>query len=173
MELAGKPALYFGGETYTYADLDAAANHAASRLRTLGVGNGDAVAIVLPDAPGMVAYLVGILRIGAVVVPLNPLLTPRELLQLLQDSDAQALVTTVVLGLQIEQLRVESPWLPSAGNSERGTADHRAFVIFTSGTTGRAKGVVLSHLNVLANTAQVAERTALTAADRQHDRRPG
>jgi len=181
-ELAGKPALFFGDQVYTYAQLDAAAANAGARLRACAVGDGDAVALVLPNAAALVAYLFGVLGIGAVVVPLNPALLAHELLHMVQACGARAIVTTPDLAAQFERMRPGSPWLPRvialdparpldcAGTAARGIAgggaDRTAFVIFTAGTTGRPKGVRLTHRNVLANTAQVAQRTALTPADR-------
>lgn len=69
MDIAEKPALYFDDQVYTYAELEAASANAASELRALSIRNGDAVGLILPNAPALVAYLLGILRIGATVVP--------------------------------------------------------------------------------------------------------
>ena len=76
----------------TYAELDRLADRFAAGLQALGVRKGDRVALLLPNCPQFVIAFYGALRAGAVVVPCNPLYTPRELHHQLQDSGAEALV---------------------------------------------------------------------------------
>ena len=175
-------ALYFADEVYTYAELEAACAGAARELHLLALHTGDAVALALPNVPAFFAYLFGILKIGATVVPLNPGLTLPELSWLIHESGARAVVTTAELARQLEGDRSSTPSLRHVVTVDpgkpldcslttidietAGDADDTALLIFTSGTTGRPKGVVLTHHNVLANTAQVAERTALSSRDR-------
>lgn len=180
-DLAAKPALYFNDQIYSYAELDAAAAGMAAELRARAIQAGDAVALILPNAPALIAYLFGILRIGATVVPLNPNLTLRELSLVLQDSAVHAVVTTPELAVQWQGMGSAGASPPHVIAVDPGrrldlalattdaidrNAARRAFVIYTAGTTGRPKGVILTNANVLANTAQVADRTALTPADR-------
>ncbi|MBI3003528.1 MAG: AMP-binding protein, partial [candidate division NC10 bacterium] len=181
-DLAGKPALLFGDQVLTYADLQAASAAAADHLRARGITAGDVVGLILPNAPALVAHLFGILSIGATVLPLNPNLTLRELSLLVEDSRARAIITTGDVAARLESLHPQTPSLKEVialdprqpleraaarpGSRIGGSADQTAFLIYTAGTTGRPKGVLLTHRNVLANTVQVAERSGLTPADR-------
>ncbi|CAN7776252.1 AMP-binding protein [Variovorax sp. LjRoot84] len=180
--VAQTPALYFADEVYTYAQMEAACAGAARELHLRALHTGDAVALALPNVPAFVAYLFGILRIGAIVVPLNPGLTLHELTWLIHESGARAVVTITKLARQLVSDRSSTPSLQHVISVDPGKpldcptttidmeiggdADDTALLIFTSGTTGRPKGVVLTHRNVLANTAQVADRTALSSRDR-------
>src|SRR3982074_3086984 len=110
-ELGGTPALYFDDQIYTYADLEAASARVAAQLRARTLGDGDAVGLILPNAPALIAYLFGILRIGAIVVPLNPNLTPHELSLLIQESAARAIVTTMGLAQRLENTHADRPAL--------------------------------------------------------------
>jgi acyl-CoA synthetase (AMP-forming)/AMP-acid ligase II len=181
-DLAAKPALYFDDQIYTFAELEAASARAAASLQACSIRDGDAVGLMLPNVPALVAHIFGTLRIGAIVVPLNPKLTARELSLLIQDCGARVIVTTTELAHRIQGALAGGPNQPRAITVDpsqrldctataedagiRSKPDQTAFLIFTSGTTGRPKAVMLTHRNVLANTAQVAERTALTSADR-------
>ncbi|MEU4015912.1 long-chain-fatty-acid--CoA ligase [Microbacterium sp. NPDC028030] len=83
------PALQFFGRETTYAELQAAIDHAAAGLRDLGVRPGDPVAIVLPNCPQHIVAFYAVLRLGAVVVEHNPLYTPRELRKQFEDHGAK------------------------------------------------------------------------------------
>jgi len=181
-ERSPKPALFFGDQAFTYADLDAASGAVAARLGALGISEGDVVGLMLPNAPALVVHVFGVLQVGATVLPLNPALTPRELVLVLEDSRAKAIVTIEDLAPKVESFSAGSPALRQviaadppkpveiSGTHRRsrpgGAPDGTAFLLYTAGTTGRPKGVMLTHRNVLANTSQVAERTGITAADR-------
>jgi long-chain acyl-CoA synthetase len=85
-------ALTYRDTHLTYAELDARASQVAGGLRALGVGPGDHVALSCPNLPWFPIAYFGILKAGAVVVPLNVLLKPREIAYHLKDSDAQLLL---------------------------------------------------------------------------------
>ncbi|MEV5850456.1 long-chain fatty acid--CoA ligase [Streptomyces sp. NPDC051985] len=83
-------ALVTGKERWSYAELNAAANRVAAALVTRGIGNGDRVALHTPNLPYFPIVYYGILKAGAVVVPLNTLLTEREVAYHLRDAQAKA-----------------------------------------------------------------------------------
>jgi long-chain acyl-CoA synthetase len=84
-------ALVYGDRRITFAGLNAWANQIANGLATSGIARGDHVALLCPNLPYFAAVYFGILKTGAVVVPLNVLLKPREIAYHLRDSDAKAL----------------------------------------------------------------------------------
>jgi len=87
-----RPAILFGDRRLTYAELDAAASQLAHALVEMGIRPGDHVALSCPNVPYFPIAYYGILKAGAVVVPLNVLLKPAEIAYHLQDSDARALL---------------------------------------------------------------------------------
>jgi long-chain acyl-CoA synthetase len=130
---AGRPALEWDGGGLSYAELDARACALASRLASAGVLAGDRVAIALPNRWQFVVALLGALKAGATVAPLDPLLTADERAAIIAD-----LAPRVVL----DDAAAETA---SGKTSEpRGPA----LVLYTSGSTGRPKGAALSHAAV-------------------------
>lgn len=85
-----RTAIVFGGDRISYAELDAASNRVANLLTERGVRPGDKVALSCPNVPQFTAIYFGILKAGAVVVPLNVLLKTREIAYHLDDSEATA-----------------------------------------------------------------------------------
>ena len=86
----GRTAIVFGAERMTYAQLDAASNQVANLLVERGIRPGDKVALSCPNTPHFTTIYFGILKAGAVVVPLNVLLKAREIAYHLKDSEAAA-----------------------------------------------------------------------------------
>lgn len=85
-----RPAVQFLDKTFTYAQINAAANQVANALKGLGIAPGDKVALSCPNLPYFPIIYYGILKAGAVVVPINVLLKGPEIAYHLQDSDAKA-----------------------------------------------------------------------------------
>jgi long-chain acyl-CoA synthetase len=153
--------------TISYAMLNGAAMHAAGLLGALGVRPGDRVGVMLPNVPQFAVLYYGILRAGAVVVPMNPLLKEREVAHYLGDSgtrlmfawhgfadEAQAGArqagTECVLVDNEEFTRRVGAATPVAELVERDAQD-TAVLLYTSGTTGRPKGAELTHANLTRN----------------------
>jgi long-chain acyl-CoA synthetase len=133
---ATRPALVGETGTLTYAELERRIGIAAASLHARGIGPGDRVALLLPNGPAFVAAFLGVLRIGAVAVPLNVLLAKPEVEARIEISGASLLVDDE-RGLE----RSTEP-LGSFAEAESGGA---AVVLFTSGTSGKPKGAILTH----------------------------
>lgn len=152
----------------TYAELDAAVDEVVAGLRKLGIGPGDRVAIAMHNVIHFPIAYFGILRAGAVVVPLNVMLTGPEVHKILTDSGAK-----VVLGAPpfVDVVRPGAPsdvvvittedWSQFTGKGEKVdpdvAEDDLAVLAYTSGTTGEPKGAMLTHGNLLANLRQQME----------------
>jgi long-chain acyl-CoA synthetase len=137
-----RTALLSGDNELTYAELDAASARVAGMLRARGVEAGDRVGVMLPNVPEFAMAYYGVLRIGAVVVPMNPLLKEREVEHYVTDSGA-------VLVLD-DAAALPGDVTPDHGLVERDGAD-TAVILYTSGTTGKPKGAELTHRNLTRN----------------------
>src|SRR4051794_14817932 len=163
----------------SYRALDAASACAAELLRRLGVQPGDRVGVMLPNVPQFAIAYYGILRAGAVVVPMNVLLKERETGFHLSDAQAVAVFAwhdvarVAKAGAEAagaECIVVEpgefEQWLDAFGPAvltvEPRDADDTAVILYTSGTTGKPKGAELTHGNLLANTAAATDLLQLT-----------
>ena len=118
----------------SYGELDRRAAVAAGALRKQGVRTGDRVALRLPNTPAYVAAYFGILRLGAIAVPLNILLAPPEMELRLEAASPTAYVD--------RPLPIEGE---STADIVERADDDPAALLFTSGTTGRPKGAILTH----------------------------
>jgi long-chain acyl-CoA synthetase len=165
-EDAERPAVKFDEVVLSYGALDDAAQRAAGLLATCGVKAGDRVGLQMPNLPYFPILYLGILRLGAVMVPMNPLLKQREVAYHLSDSGARVMVGwhgfkealtggCELAGAQaIEVVPGEFDGLlaraePVAQITERAPGD-AAVIVYTSGTTGTPKGALLTHANLLA-----------------------
>ncbi|MCE5292284.1 MAG: long-chain fatty acid--CoA ligase [Nocardiaceae bacterium] len=161
-----RPAIRLGDAITTYRDLDAASARVAALLTRHGVEPGDRVGLMLPNVAEFPAVYYGILRAGAVVVPMNPLLKSREVGYYLSDSGASmlfawhAVADEAVAGAEgIETFTVTPGFTdalpPAEGTLVERDADDTAVILYTSGTTGRPKGAELTHDNLARNVEVV------------------
>jgi long-chain acyl-CoA synthetase len=104
-EFASSTATIFYGSKHTYAYIGADIDYFAGGLRRLGVSRGDRVAIMLPNCPQFIIAFYAILKLGAVVVPTNPLYVERELEHQLNDSGAKVIVALDLLLSRIQNVR--------------------------------------------------------------------
>ncbi|MGW4348100.1 long-chain-fatty-acid--CoA ligase [Streptomyces sp. NPDC004690] len=172
VETAGRqperPALRLGEHVITYAELDERSARAAALLRSDGIRPGDRVALMLPNVPEFVVLYYAALRAGAVVVPMNPLLKTREVEFHLADSGAVRLFEwhqapgegaqgaaaagvphTAVEPAAFAALLAGHEPLPAVADPD---GEDMAVLLYTSGTTGRPKGAVLTHAGLRHNT---------------------
>ena len=162
-----RPAVRLDDVVLTHAELDRASAHAAARLRGAGVRPGDRVGLLAPNVPAFAVQYYAILRAGAVVVPMNPLLKAREVEYHLADSGARLLLawhdfaTEAHKGGQaagVPCLEVDGALDTTVPAATAGAdvvvrdPSDTAVLLYTSGTTGRPKGAELTHANLTRNT---------------------
>lgn len=189
-----KPAIIHGRGRHTYAAVNRLANRLAHRLLDRGVNPGDRIALLSENGLEYVFGFYGILKAGCVAVPLNTEIKPDGLVRTLQILEVKALLVSrkferVARSIDLPSLAAvqivltpsgildPGPGTPADGRgpSDRPDGDPGlaidpgscAVIIFTSGSEGQPKGVMLSHANVAANTRSIVDYLALTADDIQ------
>ena len=160
---ADRPALLCPqGEDMSYGQLDAAVQRMAGALVARGVGAGDRVLAQVPKTPQAVALYLACLKIGAVYAPINTAYTPSEVAYFLGDAEPALFVAGGDLAFEtsvpVETLGASGGSLAelaakAAPVTTTAPCDdaHLAALVYTSGTTGRAKGAMLSHGNLASN----------------------
>jgi long-chain acyl-CoA synthetase len=184
-----KPALLALGrkelQRWSFRKLADSAQLFANGLAEAGVKRGDSVALFAENRPEWIAAATGVLRAGAVVVPLDIQFGDETVLHVLEDSGARAIITTQRRVERIEKLALkEKPKLivldappDDEGSWERFlqqeapelpvvNRDDTAVLFYTSGTTGPPKGVPLSHGNIVSQLESIAGLNVITANDR-------
>ena len=150
--------LIFEDQILSFTELDARSDRVAGALRAQGIGAGDRVAILAWSQPAFFEVLLGCAKAGAIMVPINQRLSPREVGEILAD----AAPSLLVLGEELAQLVPEGATIPvlaiddyarwrDAGAPLSASAvspDDPVLILYTSGTTALPKGVVLSHRNL-------------------------
>jgi len=166
---AKKVALYTKDRELTFAQVSEETNRVGNALIKLGVGFGDVVGILSPDVPEWVSSYFGAMKVGAIALGINTLLTPREFALILRDSRAKVLVVHEMFLGPIEQVRNEvetlehvvvvgeaqssthhnfKDWIKRESTKLDTTPTHRedvATLNYSSGTTGEPKGIPHAH----------------------------
>ncbi len=210
-----RPVTCFMGKRINYASLKQSSDNFAAALHKMGIGSNDKVALLLPNFPGFLIAYYALLKVGAVIVPLNPLHTEPELEFLCNDSGIEMTITiprfsAKVISLQkktrlkkiivsfiadflpfplnvvqklreakliklarqkaeIEILSMRSMLLipaPTTFKSAEIDPQQLAVLIYSGGTTGVSKGIMLSHYSIVVNAHQVVAWGGLTKEER-------
>ena len=160
-------AIHLGDQTTSYGELDDQSARVAGLLADRGIAPGTPIGIMLPNVPEFASVYYGILRTGAVVVPMNPLLKAREIAYYLGDSGAPVIFAWHVTAPEVEIGAKEAgaeailvdpatfPDILATASPAPQVVDRAAYdtavVLYTSGTTGHPKGAELTHANLINN----------------------
>jgi acyl-CoA synthetase (AMP-forming)/AMP-acid ligase II len=171
--LAARPeraALEFEERIYSFRDLERLSARFAAGLAAFGVTPGDAVAVRMPTCPEAVVAFLGDLRAGAVHVPLNPDFGEEESRHIVTDSGSKLTVAHTAgdcpYGKQVAFEDVLAAGAPAPSARDGAEDDATALLLYTSGTTGKSKGVELSFRAVVSNLGGVTGLWRIGPADR-------
>jgi len=183
-------AIIFEGGTKNYQELYQHVCRLSSALQQIGhLGTGTRIALFLPNRPELVVSYYAIVRLGGIAVSLNVMFKHDEVKFILNDCEAKILITTNELLEQVPDQKetpsvkkiisinptdrlgvIELNRLLSSASARTPTANlpqHAgAAILYTSGTTGKPKGVLLSHGNLVSNVSATIHHTQMTANDR-------
>jgi acyl-CoA ligase (AMP-forming) (exosortase A-associated) len=177
-------AVIHGEQSIAYADLIRASNRCSRILREVGLRRGDRAAVFLPKSIEECWAVFAVSQADGVLVPLNPLLRPQQIRHILEDCGARVLITNRTLFSDVEDaltglaeeihvifvedfdgrhVEVDQQWhiRPNAAIGE-----DLAAILYTSGSTGLPKGVMLSHRNLLAGCRIVRTYLGITPEER-------
>ena len=174
-----KTFIKFGGNKFSFQEVDKLASVFASELILRGMKPRDHVALLSHNNPLYIAAYFGIIRGGGIVLPLNNLLIHEEIDFILKDANVRMCLYDADCSGTVQQLNKFAGRLffslseiassiPSGAVSDiaRHTADDVATILYTSGTTGRPKGALLTHRNILSNALAAVSVIQVTQKDR-------
>jgi malonyl-CoA/methylmalonyl-CoA synthetase len=175
-----RPLLFFEGEEWSYGQVRGLAGSWAEELRGRGVARGARVALFLENSPAFLGAYLGAHLLGAIVVLVNTQYRQTELSHILNDAGVCLCVADRERLPELGRVRDALPELrevvvaeerqasdaPASGGTFVPTAEDVALIAYTSGTTGRSKGAMLTHGNLLANSAAVTSAWRWSADDR-------
>lgn len=175
--------LYFEGNSWTNTDRLRYAGSLAAVLRDFGVKTGDRVAVMMPNSPEVESAFQAIWMLGAVIVPITPQLVAREVGYILEDGGAHVVLTSTTLAARVREacatasavrhllvfgpsevegaidIAAQVASAPAMDSMVLRAADDLALLLYTSGTTGHPKGVMLTHGNLLSGVDAVVQKS--------------
>ena len=161
--------------TLTFGELDARSNRLARMLTARGLTRGDRLGFFLPNRIEFIDLFLACVKAGVIVVPINVLYREREIAHIVADAEPRAVVTTKELAPFVtEGVAVwDIDELSAAASTQDAKAfrlplegDDAAAIVYTSGTTGRAKGALLTHNNFITNATNLLACWRITDSDR-------
>ncbi len=173
----------------TYGELNVITDKLAAGLQTLNIKKGERVALIAPNIPEFITGFFSVLKAGATVIPVNFLFKSEELKYVLAHSEASAVIIAapflpllmavraelhclekiIVFGAEPQEGLISYEKLIKEGSAESLLCptedDDTAVILYTSGTTGRLKGAMLSHHNIYFDTKAAKEVSYRTSSD--------
>lgn len=184
------PAILFEDAILTYGDLDDMSNRFANLYRSLGIGPDQRVSLLLGNDPLIIGAYFGAFKTGVIANPLHDRLAPAEISYIIDHAGSGLLITSEhyvskvaealgtlaspprvlcfgdTSGLECESRELLDEQVASAPDGYTPSAEDGALLLYTSGTTGRPKGVLLTHGNVRTGAEAVQARFKLKPTDR-------
>jgi len=159
----------------TFGDLDARSDRAARLIKSRGLARGDRLCFFMSNRVEFIDLFLACVKAGVIVVPINALYREREIGHIVADSEPKAVVTTrelapfVPAGVpvwDVDELAAAADSLEGPRIRASLDGDDPAAIVYTSGTTGRSKGAVLTHNNFAANAVNLLACWQVTSDDR-------
>jgi malonyl-CoA/methylmalonyl-CoA synthetase len=168
---ASQVALEFAGRTYTFGELDNRSNQFGRELASRGLQAGDRLSVFLENRIEFVDLFLACAKLGIIFQPINILYREREVSHILKDAAPKGVVSgSEVPGgfayWSVDELRAAAETQSSDPIATTTTGDSPAIILYTSGTTGPAKGAVLTHNNVASNAVNLLTCWQITDRDR-------
>lgn len=170
------------GDKISFRQFGDMADRIAAAFALAGLAKGDRVAVQLEKSPAAVAVYAACVQRGLVFLPLNPAYTPPEVTYFLTDSGARLLICDAVNAAQMAPVVAPTPatlialhpdgtmdlapdTMPAQAEVVSCGPDDLAAILYTSGTTGRSKGAMMTHRNLLSNAESLCDIWGITASD--------
>lgn len=175
-----KAAINWKGQDLTFAGLECSSSQLAFALKGLGVKRGDRVAFCLQKSPKAIMAILGILKVDSAYVPLNPKAPEARIAQMIADAQPSVVICekatrNLVKSGKIFDLDEKAEMLldmPASQMHCKNTSADLAYILYTSGSTGLPKGVMITHGNIINATDWAVEEFGISDKDRMSQHPP-